>query len=318
MKKSNFVAGQIVSRREFVGAVGAGLLTAGAAHGQGVAVVTGSDKHKQPLDGKGPTILKSLKWGMIQSEGSVEDKFRLVQELGFDGVEVDSPGGVDKEQAKAASAATGLPVDGSVDSTHWQIRLTDPDPAAREKGLADLMTAIRETHYVGGHSVLLVPGHGKDGAPAEIYPRSQAIIRQALPLAAQLGVYIVIENVWNEMFYDPQGGDQQTADALARFVDELDSPWVGVQFDIGNHQKYGPPAEWIRTLGRRIVKLDVKDWGKENGFCKIGDGDVVWPDVCQALAEIQFSGWAAAEVGGGGRERLAEVSRRMDQVFDVS
>jgi hexulose-6-phosphate isomerase len=88
-----------------------------------------------------------------------------------------------------------------------------------------------------------------------------------------------------------------------------------VQFDIGNHQKYGPPAAWIRTLGKRIVKLDCKDWGKQPGFSKIGQGDVDWPAVRQALLEIGYSGWAAAEVSGGGKEQLREISEQMDQVF---
>jgi len=93
--------------------------------------------------------------------------------------------------------------------------------------------------------------------------------------------------------------------------------WRGAQGYGVNHQKYGPPAEWIRTLGKRIVKLDVKDWGHENGFCKIGDGDVDWAAVRTALNDIGFSGWAAAEVGGGGRERLADISERMDVALGI-
>ena len=62
-----------------------------------------------------------------------------------------------------------------------------------------------------------------------------------------------------------------------------------------------------------FVKLDVKDWGKSNGFCKIGDGDVDWPDVRKALGEIGFTGWSTAEVGGGKRERIQEIHDRMDK-----
>lgn len=312
-----------MSRRDFVVVCGAatGSLVGRRLAGQGIQ--EGQEEKEDAAGASAParrkafTILKSLKWNMVGTEGSVEDKFRLLKELGFDGVELDSPGGVNKVAAKAASDLVGLPIDGTVDSTHWQVRLTDPAETIRQQALTDLKTAIRETHQVGGHSVLLVPGHGKDGPQDEIVPRSQAMIRQALPLAAQLGIYIVIENVWNEMFYDKHGDNRQSADELARFIDELDSPWVGVQFDIGNHQKYGPPADWIRTLGKRIVKLDVKDWGEENGFCKIGDGDVDWASVRQALQDIRFSGWAAAEVSGGDAKRLADVSKRMDQVFDL-
>ena len=264
------------------------------------------------------TIFKSLKWGMIQGGETILDKLRLVGELGFDGVELNSPSNINLDEVREAVKETGVIVDGVVDSTHWKIRLSSADEKVRNQGLADLQTAIRDSHAAGGTSVLLVPGHGDDGDAASIQDLAAEQIEKALPLAAKLGVFILIENVWNKMFYQHDGPNDQTADALAEFIDRFDSPWMGVQFDIGNHQKYGQPADWIRRLGRRIVKLDVKDWGVDNGFCKIGDGDVDWPAVCVALADIGYRGWAAAEVAGGDRERLQDVSNRMDRVFGLN
>ena len=40
---------------------------------------------------------------------------------------------------------------------------------------------------------------------------------------------------------------------------------VAMQFDIGNHWKYGNPAAWIRELGRRVVKLDIKGYSRTKG-----------------------------------------------------
>jgi hexulose-6-phosphate isomerase len=261
-------------------------------------------------------LYKTLKIGMVDLPGSLNDKFQALKELGFDGVEMDSPG-MEIETTRKAIAGSGLPVDGTVCSTHWNVRHSDPNPATRAKALADLQQAIRDTHAVGGHSVLLVVGHGNDGTEREVWERSIGNIRHALPLASRLGIHIAIENVWNHFLYQHDGPDNQTADKLRDYVDELDSPWVGVQFDIGNHQKYGKPAEWIRTLGRRIVKLDVKDWGVQAGWARIGEGDVDWPAVRQALLDIGYAGWAAAEVAGGGRERLHEISTNMDRVFEL-
>jgi hexulose-6-phosphate isomerase len=103
-----------------------------------------------------------------------------------------------------------------------------------------------------------------------------------------------------------------------KYVDELNSPWVGMQFDIGNHWKYGSMGDWIRQLGRRIVKLDLKGFSRaENKFTKIGEGDLDWAEVRKALQEINYTGWAAAEVGGGGPERLKEISANMDKVFGL-
>jgi L-ribulose-5-phosphate 3-epimerase len=259
-------------------------------------------------------IKLSLKCGMAQFGANLEEKFRILKELGYDGVELDSPGGQDKAEALAASKATGLPIHGVVDSIHWKTRLSDPDAAIREEGLKGLLTAIRESHACGGSSVLLVPGvvdakTNHDDACA----RSITEIRKALPLAAELGVHILIENVWNRMFYTEDGGPAQSAEKLKAYLDEVDSPWVGSYFDIGNHQRFGKPAEWIRTLGKRIVKLDCKDWGVKGGFGKIGEGDVDWPEVRKALAEIGYTGWATAEVQGGDRAACGEILAQMNK-----
>jgi signal transduction histidine kinase len=75
----------------------------------------------------------------------------------------------------------------------------------------------------------------------------------------------------------------------------------------GNAWKFSPSQDWIRTLGDRIVKLDIKGWGEAEGFGRIGDGDIEWPAVREALDEIGYTGWCTAEVQGGGREELADI-----------
>lgn len=254
-------------------------------------------------------IYKAAKWDMIEIEGSVLDKFKLQKELGYDGMELISPSNLAAADVRHASEATGMSVHGLVDMKHWENRLSSPDPKQRELGVNYLEQALRDAKDFGGFSVLLVPGRvtGADETHDDVWNRSIVEIRKVLPLASRLGVRILIENVWN--------GFCETPEQYRDYVDAIDSPWVGAYFDIGNCRKFGPSEDWIRTLGSRIVKLDCKDWGKSNGFCKIGDGDVDWPAVRQALAEIRFSGWCTAEVPGGGREELADISVRMDRVL---
>lgn len=262
-------------------------------------------------------IYKTLKIGMVKISGTLAEKFKAAKEAGFAGIEMNSPG-MNVEETKRAIAESGLPVDGTVCSTHWKKTHTNPDPAIRTEALIDLQTAIRDTHAVGGNTALLVVGNGKDGPEEEIWPRAIENISKAIPLCAELGVYIAIENVWNRMLYDHNGDNQQSATKFADFVDELNSPWVGMQFDIGNHWKYGSMGDWIRTLGKRIVKLDLKGFSREqNKFKNIGEGDLDWADVRKALVEINYYGWAAAEVDGGDFDRLKEVSANMDKVFKL-
>ena len=286
-------------------AVGGGLLNRAAfAFGQpsGDASTSGSPSAKG-------RIYKSVKWGMIEVDGSVLDKFQLQKELGYDGMELVSPSDLKADEVRRASEQTGMPVHGLVDMKHWEIRLSSPDSAVRDQGVAILEQCLRDCKAFGGSSVLLVPGRvsGPDETHDDVWQRSILEIRKVLPLASKLGVWILIENVWN--------GFCETPELMRDYIDEIASPWVGAYFDIGNCRKFGRSEDWVRTLGRRIVKLDVKDWGDTEGFCKIGDGDVDWPAVRQALADIGFAGWCTAEVSGGGRQELADIARRMDHVL---
>lgn len=263
-------------------------------------------------------LYKTLKINMIKVDGGLTEKFLAAKAAGFQGVELNSPG-MDVEETKRAIAETGLPVDGTVCSSHWDIRHTSPDSSQRKQALADLKQAIRDTNAVGGDTVLLVVGHGKDGSEGDIWKRSHESISHALPLASELGIVIVIENVWNHFLYDHGGDHNQTAEKFVSYVDEFNSPWVGMQFDIGNHWKYGSMGDWIRALGTRIVKLDLKGFSRDQDkFTKIGEGDLDWADVRRALAEIEYTGWAAAEVSGGGPDRLREISRNMDRAFGLN
>ena len=129
---------------------------------------------------------------------------------------------------------------------------------------------------------------------------------------------IALENVWNDFITD--------AKEAARYVDQFKDDYLGWYFDIGNIVRYDDPVNWVKTLGERIIKLDIKDYsrakmeseGVYKGFdCKIGapESSAGWAEVMAALADIGYEGWGSAEVGGGGRDRLAEISSNMDDVF---
>lgn len=306
----NETVDRAISRRAFVAAVGV------AATAGGVLASTASPARKPA---KAPRVKKALKIGMIAEGVRLTQKFELAKQAGFEGVELDSPGPYTLDDVEAAINATGLVVPGVVDSVHWRDTLSHPDPEVRAKGVAGLETAIRDCKAFGGTSVLLVPAVVTKEIPyADAYQRSQAEIRKVLPLAEKLNIQIAFENVWNNFLLSPL--------EAARYSDEFDSPLVGWHFDIGNIVNYGWPEHWIRTLGPRIFKLDVKEFSRakrnDEGLWKgfeveIGDGDCGWPEVRAALDEIGYQGWAAAEVPGGDLARLTDVAQRMDRVLNV-
>lgn len=256
-------------------------------------------------------IFKSNKGGGI---GKTADDYVAVlteyQRLGFDGIEGGSPDIKDIPALQAAIAETGVPVHGVVDGEHWkdEFRLSSPNPEARGRGRAALIQAIKDAHAIGASTVLLVPGKvtGPDETHDDVWHRSIAEIRQVLPTASRYGVRVLIENVWN--------GFCETPELYRDYVDAIGSPWVGAYFDIGNCRKFSPPEEWIRTLGQRTIKLDVKDWGVKNSFCRLGEGDVDWDAVRAALAEVEFTGWATRE---GADKSLEDTAKLMDELLDL-
>ncbi len=302
---------QASNRRQFLGRTAAVAAVGLASTQFGAATAADVATAAAPTQGK-LQLYKAVKWGMIEGAPTVLDHFKICKELGYDGMELISPADFSAEEVRKASDATGLPVHGLVDMKHWDVRLSSPDAKVREEGVAILRRAILDCHAFGGFSVLLVPGrvNGADETHDHVWKRSIEGIRQVLPLASKLGVRVLIENVWN--------GFCETPEQLRDYLDEIANPWVASYFDIGNVVKFSPSQDWIRTLGARIVKLDVKEWSTEKGFdAKIGEGDVNWPAVRQALREIGFSGWCTAEVAGGDREWLADVAKRMDQTLLV-
>jgi L-ribulose-5-phosphate 3-epimerase len=251
---------------------------------------------------------------MIQGDTkSVLDKFRLCKEVGFDGMELMHPLGAGVAEILEASRETNMPVHGLVNiQGNRKAHISSPDKATREKGRELLEQSVRFCQATGGSTVLLVPGRvgGPDQTHDDVWKRSIVQIRKVLPVASKLGIRICIETVWNRFC--------ETPEQLRDYVDEINSPWFGVWFDIGNMQKFAPAEKWIRELGTRVVQIDVKGGSKKKGLkARIGDDEINWPAVCDALAAVNYCGWAAAEVQAGDREWLADVSRRMDRVLEI-
>ncbi len=305
---------------ENVGRRGFLLASAGAAAGLAAAAVLPATRAQGVAPAVAPArgpFAFAVKYGMIKPGETVMEKFGLLRDLGYDGVELDSPGGPPAAEVLEAVKATGVRIPGVVDSAHWSKPLSDGDPAVRAEGRAALETAIRDAAAYGASTVLLVPAVvNKKTGYADAYRRSQEEIRAVLPLAEEQNVSIAIENVWNNFLLSPV--------EAARYIDELESPRVGWHFDVGNIVNYGWPEDWVRTLGKRILRLDIKEYSRrrrdEEGLWKgfgveIGEGDCDWPALRAALDEVGYTGWACAEVAGGDAERLADILRRMRHIL---
>jgi len=250
-------------------------------------------------------IKKAVGFMMIKEDLSVEDKLKLVKDVGFEGIETPThllnrktP---EPRVLARASEKVGIPVHGVVNSSHQ-----------------DLTGAIDEASVYGATSVLHVVRPDPKGSFIENYKRTQATIRLAIRYAEKKRIHILIENVWNTFLIEPL--------TMARYIDELDSPYVKAYFDVGNVVRWGFPQHWIEVLAERIIKIHIKEYnlkvamneGMGKGFAvPIGQGSIDWKRVREELKKIGYRGWATAEVNGGDRRRLAEISQQMDRVLDL-
>ena len=232
----------------------------------------------------------------------------IVKDAGYEAVEPNlaedgylATGSPDKEIEALRKKIEGkkLEISGVSTGLMWKYPLTASDVSIRTKGEKTVEKLLRSAAILGADGVLVVPGvvqadwaGTNEIVPYDIaYERSKESLKKLLPLAEKLKVSICVENVWNKFLLSPL--------EMKRFVEELDSPYAGVYFDVGNVLKDGFPEMWIRILKKLIKKIHLKDFrtdiGNINGFCKLLEGNVNWPEVIKALKETGYDGYLTVE-----------------------
>lgn len=267
----------------------------------------------------GPTskelMTPGLVWGMLPESLSIADRFKLAADAGFRTLEAyTTEDEKDAEEIKRAAEGNKIRITSVMNQAHWKYPLSSADPEVVKKSMDGMRTSLRNAKLWGADAVLLVPAVvNAETRYQEAWTRSQKQIRELIPLAAELKVIIAVEEVWNKFLLSPL--------EFARYVDEFKSPWVRAYFDVGNVVISGYPQDWIRALGKRIVKVHLKDFKMGKGwepitanFVNLGEGDIDWPQVRAALAEIGYTGVVTAELASGDLAYLADVRRRIERL----
>jgi hexulose-6-phosphate isomerase len=259
-------------------------------------------------------LRKAVYVSMLPKEaGGYLERFSLAKKVGFEGIEIGTiTDAAEAQQIKEAAAKTGLVIHSVMNADHWKYPLSSADPEVVKKSVAGMETSLRNAQLWSCDSVLLVPAVvNPETSYQDAWTRSQRVIKERiLPLAQQLKVVVGIEEVWNKFLLSPL--------EMARYVDELGSPWAKAYLDVGNMLFYGYPQDWIRTLGKRIHRVHIKDFKLDRpkgqfSWVNLGDGDVDWPAVQKALAEVGYTSWVTTEIGGGDAAYLKDVVARFDR-----
>jgi len=260
-------------------------------------------------------IKKAVWFGMLRepATATILEKFQMAKDAGFEEIECPTtPEQARAEEMLAASKTTGLRIHSVMNQEHWRSPLSSGDRAVVDKSMEGMRTSLRNAKLWGADTVLLVPAVvNPETSYQQAWERSQREIRKLIPLAEELKVIIGIEEVWNKFLLSPL--------EFAKYVDEFNSPWIRAYFDVGNVAINSYPADWIRTLGKRIVKLHIKDFSfRKNvaNFSPLLEGDIDFKAIHAALLEIGYKGTATLELGGGNADYLKDVSGRFDKILN--
>ena len=257
-------------------------------------------------------IRKAVEFNMLPKSLRAIDAFQLAKDCGFEEIECPTtPDQAKAEEMLVASKMAGLPIHSVMNQAHWTYPLSSPDPAAVEKSLDGMRTSLQNAKLWGADTVLLVPAVvNAEVGYAQAWERSQRQIRKLIPVAQELKIVIGIEEVWNKFLLSPL--------EFARYIDSFDSPYVKAYFDVGNVAINGYPQDWIRVLGKRIVKLHIKDFKFEKSVASwvaLKEGQIDWHAVHASLEAIGYKGTATVELAGGDGDYLKEVNRRFEQIL---
>ena len=230
-------------------------------------------------------------------------------EQGLDGVELTfgdiiMPDITDAECVKirqyAESKNVGLRTMAS--GAGWAMPVSSEDAAEAEKAFEFNKRYIEVAALLGAKTVLLVPGATRGLDPAapvrsykSVWDKSVAALKKLAVVAEKHQVFIGVENVWNRFLLSPM--------EWKYFLDEIDSPWVGIYLDIANCQYQLPATDYVEILGDKIKAVHVKnytvtgDWGSTLDFGEdILEGDVEFDKIINALNKIGYQGAFTAEM----------------------
>jgi len=169
----------------------------------------------------------------------------------------------------------------------------EPDEAFRAKRVKHTIDCLRLAQALGAGAIQTEPGGPlPDGmSQAQALDLFEAGIRQALPVAEQLGVYLLIEPEPKLLIEN----SRQMEQFLARF----DSPWLGVNFDIGHFYCVAEdiPAA-VRRLGQRIKHVHLEDIAADRKHYHLipGRGTIEFRPIFKALNETGYDGWITVEL----------------------
>jgi sugar phosphate isomerase/epimerase len=202
---------------------------------------------------------------------------------------------------------------------------TQPDPAARRQQVESEKRWIEATTRLGGRFCRVLSGQRRPGVSRADGVRWVVdCIHELLDFAAQHGIVLAIENHYKDNYWQhPEFA--QKSDVFLEIVNQIDSPWFGVQFDPSNTILAGEdPIALLECVKHRVVTMHASDRfllpghtveelrriEDSVGYASIlshgvvGKGMNDYPRVFAILREAGYDGWISIEDGLNGMEEI--------------
>ena len=216
---------------------------------------------------------------------------------------------------------------------------TEPDPLLLQKEIEREKQMIAITAFFGGSFCRVLSGQRRPELKREDgVAQVVGVITSLLPFAEAHGVVLTMENHYKDNYWQyPEFA--QKMDVFVEIVDQINSPWFGVNFDPSNTILAGEdPLVLLERVKHRVVSMHASDRYLKHGTLAdlrkeessvgyasrlshgvIGRGMNDYDKIFAILASVGFDSWISIEDGVDGMDELREsvhfLRAKIDQHF---
>jgi sugar phosphate isomerase/epimerase len=218
---------------------------------------------------------------------------------------------------------------------------TQPDPELLHAEIEREKRMIELTAFFGGRFCRVLSGQRRPGLSREAgVTQVVRVLKSLLPFAEKHDVVLTMENHYKDNYWQyPEFA--QKMDIFIEIVEQIDSPWFGVNYDPSNTILAGEdPIELLKKIKHHVVSMHasdryltsgtIEDLRKEEdsvGYASrlahgvIGKGINDYDAIFSTLSEVGFNSWISIEDGMNGLDELRESVRflttKIDRYFSV-
>ena len=169
----------------------------------------------------------------------------------------------------------------------------EADPDYRQERIDYTREALRQADALGAKYISIEPGGPlPDGKDYEWGMKTFAeSLREVIPIAEELGVDLLVEPEPDLLI--------ETTDQFLDFLDRIDSPAVGCNFDAGHLFCVGEdPAEAVELLAEYTTHYHIEDIPEDRAHehTQLGDGAMDIDGFLQAVEDTGYDGFVTVEL----------------------